>query len=417
VEVLSMSERPAGGGAPIALADHRGVAAARAGDIEALDAWLGEAHDPDQPTADGWTPLLWAAARAHVPAIDLLLARGAEAGRRHPHSDELPVHLAAQSGVVEAVGRLLDRRPGDLDAVCSVNGHTPLLQAVFYGHLPLAAALLERGADTARTTARGLGPLELAAQFENDAMVELVRPHDRPAADKAAAYRDYLAAVAPTVAPGEEGAQARSDRLATAIEQGLAQAAHDPEAVERTLAAVRHLLDEEGTDVNRLGGPLQQPPIITTVTGNNGFPPNPAMDRLRTGLADLLLERGADPTVHEKHPMAVQAVIRAAVFNHLDILRRFATVITPQQLADAINEWPPVNGLTALHDTVLRATMADPARFEGYLDQTRWFMANGGRADIEDFAGRTQRNLAEAAADPKVRRRLLDVLDGRDTAA
>jgi hypothetical protein len=71
-----------------------------------------------------------------------------------------------------------------------------------------------------------------------------------------------------------------------------------------------------------------------------------------------------------------------------------------------------VNGLTAMHDTVLRASMAAPDRFEGYLDQARWFVAHGGRTDIEDFAGRTQRNLAERADNPEVRRRLLAALDG-----
>jgi hypothetical protein len=83
-------------------------------------------------------------------------------------------------------------------------------------------------------------------------------------------------------------------------------------------------------------------------------------------------------------------------------------------LADAINEIPIVNGLTALHDTVLRATMAAPDHFEGYLNQARWFMQHGGRSDIEDFAGVTQRNIAERAETPDVRERLLKVLDGME---
>ena len=112
--------------------------------------------------------------------------------------------------------------------------------------------------------------------------------------------------------------------------------------------------------------------------------------------------------------MAVHTVIRAAVFNHLEILRMCGQHISPDQLADAINDRPLVNGLTAMHDTVLRATMAAPQQFEGYLEQARWLVAHGGRADIEDYSGRTQRAIAEGARDPDVRRRLLDVLDGRD---
>jgi ankyrin repeat protein len=392
-----------------------GIAAAKAGDLDALRAWLAAGPTVDRYDALGFTPLLWAAARGHAAAVRLLLEHGADAGRAHRDTGALPLHLAGQSGDVETVGILLDRRPDLIDAVYDVNGHTVLLQAVFYGHRPLVEYLLKRGADTSITTARGLGPLELAAQFENHAIVDLIRPYDSPPDKKAAAYKAYLARVAPVVPPEQAERQALSDELVATIEGGIREAATDPGAVERTLAKVKELIEERGAEVDRLGGPLQQSPLIVAATGNNGFPPNPDMARLRLELARYLLERGADPTLHEKHPMAVQTIIRAAVFNHLDMLKLCAEHITPRQLADAINEWPPVNGLTALHDTVLRASMAEPARFEGYLDQTRWFIQNGGRADIEDFSGRTQRQYAEAAPDPTVRQRLLDVLDGRDT--
>ena len=89
-----------------------------------------------------------------------------------------------------------------------------------------------------------------------------------------------------------------------------------------------------------------------------------------------------------------------------------AKYITPKRLEECINEIPAINGLTAMHDTVLRATMAAPEQFEGYLEQARWLVSNGGRVDIEDFSGVTQRNIAERATNPDVRRRLLEVLDG-----
>jgi hypothetical protein len=112
--------------------------------------------------------------------------------------------------------------------------------------------------------------------------------------------------------------------------------------------------------------------------------------------------------------MGAQTVIRAAVFNHLDILKMCAAAISPQRMADAINEYPVVNGLTAMHDTVLRATMAGPDRIEGYLEQTRFFVTHGGRTDIEDFAGVTQRELAFRVKDPQARQRLLDIIDGKN---
>ena len=391
-----------------------GIAAAQAGDVAALQAWLAAGPSVDAYDATGWTPLLWAAARGHVEAIQTLLDAGADPGHGHRESHVLPVHLAAQAGSVPAVALLLDRCPEHLNAVYDINGHTALLQAVFYGHLPLAEYLVQRGADTSITTARGLGPLELAAQFQNHAMVDVIRPYDATAEAKAAYYQSYLDRVGPKIPEDRREAQALSDKLVGVIAEGLAAASSDAGAVDRTLDAVKALV-AQGADVNRLGGALQQPPLIVAVTGNNGFPPNPAMARLRKELAAYLLEQGADPTRREEHPMGAQTIIRAAVFNHLEILRMCGGYITPQQLADAINEWPLVNGLTAMHDTVLRSIMAEPDRFEGYLDQARWFVANGGRADIEDFSGQTQRALAETAKDPAVRQRLLDVLDGRAT--
>jgi hypothetical protein len=109
--------------------------------------------------------------------------------------------------------------------------------------------------------------------------------------------------------------------------------------------------------------------------------------------------------------MGAHTIIRASVFNHLEILKACARHLSPVALADALNEIPVVNGLTALHDTVLRTTMVGPDRVEGYLEQTRWEVEHGARSDIEDFSGRTQRNLAEQARDPALGRRLLEILD------
>lgn len=396
-----------------------GIEAARKGDIERFQVWLEAGNNPDQYDADGWTPLLWASVRGHSGAVRLLLdnrTHPADLSMAHRESKALPVHMAGHSGSVETARTILDRRPDHLNAVWDLNGHTILLQAVFYGHLELAGMLLERGAKTSITTARGLGPMELATQFQNRAMMDLIRPHDSPPEEKAAYYETYLARIAPVIPPEEAAAQKLSDTLVDIIREGIGKAAVDEGAVKATLAAVRELVEDRKADVNRLGGPLQQPPLVVTVTGNNGWPAIPAVARLRNQLAAYLLEKGADPALHEKHPMGAQTIIRAAVFNHLEILKMCAGKMTPKALSDAINEIPVVNGLTAMHDTVLRATMAAPDRFGGYLDQARWFVAHGGRSDIEDFAGITQRNIDENAKDPVVRKRLLDVLDGKAQA-
>jgi hypothetical protein len=115
--------------------------------------------------------------------------------------------------------------------------------------------------------------------------------------------------------------------------------------------------------------------------------------RLRRAIVDTLLEKGADPDREEMYPMAVDAIIRAAVFNHLDCLRKFAAVMAPDAIRKALNRKPAVNGLTALHDSVLRATTGAGR----YLDQIRWARGLGASADIPDHTGRTQRDFARAA--------------------
>jgi ankyrin repeat protein len=392
-----------------------GIAAARAGDVDKLSAWLEAGNDPNQYDATGWTPLLWASARGNAEAVRLLLDNEfqvADINIVQRTSKALPIHLAGQSGDIETAKVILDHAPDHLDAILYLNGHNAILQAVFYGHPELAKFLLEKGADTSITTARGLGPMELMAQFQNETMMDIIRPYDSSKEAKAAYYQTYLDKIAPDVPEDEVEAQQLADELVAVIENGLKRTFNDPGAAQETVAAVKELVEVKNADVNRLGGLLQQPSLIVTVTGNNGFPPNPNVTRLRNELAAYLLEKGADPTLHENHPMDVQTIIRAAVFNHLDILKMCGNYITPQQLTDCINEIPAINGLTAMHDTVLRATMAAPEQFEGYLDQARWLVSNGGRVDIEDFSGVTQRNIAERVENPEVRRRLLEVLDG-----
>jgi hypothetical protein len=108
--------------------------------------------------------------------------------------------------------------------------------------------------------------------------------------------------------------------------------------------------------------------------------------------------------------MGANAIIRASVFGHLDILEAMGQRITSTQLANALNERPAVNGLTALHDAVLRAGTANEERLPRYLKQIRWEVAKGARSDIQDFSGRTQMQYAEGLTDPDRRRIVLEAL-------
>lgn len=391
----------------------KGNELAAKGKTDELREWIREGNNPNQYDTEGWTPLLKASVRGHNDTVELLCKNKqfpADITLHHAVSKALPIHFAGHSGSVETAKILLELKPEQIDAVWDLNGHTILLQSVFYGHIELTKFLLEQGADTSLPTARGLGPMEMAKQFQNQVLVDMITPYDTPQIKKSKNYEIYLQRIAPVIPPEFVERQKTSDELIRTITDGLSRAYTDPDSVEKTLSAVQYFIEKRGADINGLGGSLQQPPLIVVVTGNNGFPTNTNVKRLRTILASYLLENGADPTLHEIHPMGAHTIIRACVFNHLDILKMCARYITKNQLAYALNEIPVVNGLTALHDTVLRATMADSEHFSQYLEQTRWCIESGARSDIEDFSGRTQLNIAENSLDKNKRKLLLDIL-------
>lgn len=390
-----------------------GVSIAANGEYEEMLSWLKNGNNPNRYDNYGWTPLLKASARGNHEVVKLLLEnpfQEADIDMAHNVSAALPIHFAGHSGNVETAKALLNKRPDHLNAVWDLNGHTILLQAAFYGHLQLADYLVKAGANTALTTARGLGPMEMAKQFQNKALMEIIKPYDASAEAKGNYYKSFLKRIEPTIPEDKIQEQAQADQLIATIEQGIKAAFTFPESVQPTIEKVKELIEVNFVDVNCLGGPLQQPPLVVTVTGNNGDPEVETVASLRLQLAAYLLKKGADPTLKENHPMNAHTIIRASVFNHLDILKLCENYITSKQLADALNDIPIPNGLTALHDSVLRTSTAAPDRVEKYLEQVRWSVSRGARSDIEDFSGRTQKMIAENLQDKNLKNRLLEIL-------
>jgi len=310
-----------------------------------------------------------ASARGKAAAVDALLnnpVRKADPGIRFEPSGALPIHMAGQSGDVATAKLLLAARPADINEIWLLNGHTLLLQAAFYGHVEMARFAIAQGADPAATTLRGLTAIDFARQFDNRPLVEVLTPSAPAPKAQSARYQALLERIREPVLPGEKEAQSRSDAAAAAISDALKQAGDAPEKADAIMAAVATKL--EGVDPNRLAGDLRQPLLVVTVTGNNSGSHPEAAASLRLRIAQSLLDRGANPLAKEKHPMGAGAVIRASVFGHLDILKLIGTRITAAQLAGALNEIPPVNGLTGLHDAVLRAGTTSDDHLPRYLD-------------------------------------------------
>lgn len=399
--------------------------AVRRGDNEVVRDWLRNGGDPDSYSSDGFNVFLAAAATGNTDVLRMLLLEGA--GRRKVDTS-LPLldpfrpgyktgilapHLSAQKGDIACSLLLLSRSPGQLHSRIEVNGHTPLLQAAFYGHVDLAKALLANlrtilpgDADVEKemlrlfseTTVRGINATQFGRQFSNQAMVSALAPLDKATSELMEAdTRALLEAIPGGPRNPEAGspAQKASELVFNLIVSGLAEAAvlEEPErsaAVQRAVSELKKAVQDPAFDPNRLAGELLQTPIIAAVTGGNA---NEGVARLRSEIADVLLQIGADPDKEEVYPMAVDAVIRAAVFNHFDILKKFETAMPQGSMKKALDRKPSVNGLTALHDSVLRAATGSA----GYLEQIRWARSLGASVDIPDHTGRTQRDFAAAA--------------------
>lgn len=400
------------------------LAAVRRSDNEVVRDWLRAGGNPNDYAADGFNLFLAAAATGNVETLRMLLLEGVGTQRVNPHlslkdprrpdydTRILAPHLSAQKGDSIGTMLLLGRNPSQLHARIEVNGHTPLLQAAFYGHVELAKAILANvgsilpGANVEQetlrlftaTTLRGINATQFGRQFQNEAMVAALEPLDKATAQaKAADTRALLDEIPAGPRHPDAGtpAQQAAEAVFTIITSGLAEvasleASQRATAVTRIVTVLRQAAQNASFDPNRLAGELLQTPIIAAVTGTNA---NAEVARLRREVVDILLEKGADPDEEEMYPMAVDAIIRAAVFNHFEILRKFEAVMRPGAMRDALNHKPAVNGLTALHDSVLRAATGTP----GYLEQIRWARGVGASADIADHTGRTQRDFAAAA--------------------
>jgi 2-keto-3-deoxy-L-rhamnonate aldolase RhmA/ankyrin repeat protein len=400
--------------------------AARHGDNEVVRDWLRNGGDPNAYAPDGFNLFLAAAATGNTEVLRMLLLEGVGPKKVDPgltlkdpqrpdyRTNILAPHLSTQKGDVTSTLLLLSKYPEQLHARVEVNGHTPLLQTAFYGHVELAKSILEnlgsilpQGANIeeetlrlfSETTVRGINATQFGRQFQNQAMVEALEPFDKATTEvKEAETKALLEAIPAGPRNPEAGTpvQQASETVFNAITSGLSEVAglEEPErsaTVTRVITELKEATQNPNFDPNRLAGELLQTPIIAAVTGTTNA--NEGVARLRREVVDILLEKGADPDKEEMYPMAVDAIIRAAVFNHFDILKRFEAVMTPEAMKQALNHKPAVNGLTALHDSVLRAATGSAS----YLEQIRWARGLGAAANIPDHTGRTQRDFAAAA--------------------
>ena len=142
-----------------------GLAAARDGDVRALQALLSAGWDP-RAEADrhGSSALLWAAGGGHLEACRLLVAHGCLPAAAQKRDGRTALHWAARNGHVDVVAWLVRDCGCDPDAATR-DGTTPLHWAAHGGHLRVLTWLLEEGgADCGARNAYGCNAGQWAAQ-------------------------------------------------------------------------------------------------------------------------------------------------------------------------------------------------------------------------------------------------------------
>ena len=160
------------------------------GDVRVLQL-LQSGVDPNFVTADGFSPLIYAAKGGHLQIVEALLSAGAHANPRD-HASHTAIRAASLYGHVDVVYLLL--AAGADPNHTSAGGKTALMGAFMNGHVEVARVLLAAGAnadaindfgESAAALAEANGHVgdtdcrPLLAQFCD----RRVRPPDRPFVD------------------------------------------------------------------------------------------------------------------------------------------------------------------------------------------------------------------------------------------
>jgi ankyrin repeat protein len=328
--------------------------------------------------------------------VAALLAAGADPSRPDAASGALPVHVAAQGGNVAVLRLLLERAPEQREAVWPLNGHTPLVEAAFNQRADAVALLLDAGADPGASSVRGRTPLSFVA---NETSPDGVRIRELLTGVNAPAQVDpsRLAALLSRegIRPPEpvSAQAARAIESATAVQGAITAITSATEEPQRQAAwaSLRSLVDG-GADLNALGGELSQPSLV--FLGTTG-----GTEATRVEVLRYLLEHGADPFAAELHPMGVNAIFRPAVFGHAETLRVLLAAVPPERRADYVNQQGVANGMTPLHDAVLRASSGDRAV---RLDVVRQLLEAGARVDVPNDAGETAADVARRLGNQEI---------------
>ena len=240
------------------------IEAVQRGDRAAVRAMLQDAADVNEASADGTTALHWAVHRDDAELVDALLGAGANVKAVNRYG-VAPLSLGAQNGNAAVLQALI---AAGANANTSLpGGESVLLTAARAGDVDAIEVLIEHGADINARTSLGQTSLMWAAAKNNADAVKLL--FDRGADIQARTPDDtsrWRVRHPPFEAPGPTGF--------TALLFGVRTGA---------IGAVRTLLDA-GADVNDMLSDGMSALVL-------------ALANMHWELADVLLDRGADPNL------------------------------------------------------------------------------------------------------------------------
>lgn len=156
---------------PNAVEEERGdtglIIAVREGSMEVFGVLMNARDIALEASAkNGDTALMIACFKGNRPAVDALLAKGAEVNR----PGWTPLHYAASIGNNELVKILLDRS-AYIDAE-SPNKTTPMMMAARGGHILTVKLLLDEGADATLKNDLGMSAIDFAEKFNHKDIAE-----------------------------------------------------------------------------------------------------------------------------------------------------------------------------------------------------------------------------------------------------
>jgi ankyrin repeat protein len=292
-----------------------------------------QGEDVNAAQGDGMTGLHWAAERADVAMLELLLEAGADVASGTRIGRYTPLHLASRRGDGQAV-RLLLEAGSEVGAMTTNSGAMPLhIAAAAPGGEDAVAALLDYGAEVdAREGAAGQTPLMFAAAYDRVASIEvLLRAGADPSISTEAV--DVLGRLW-----ADRAANERFDEVIAAFRDadgGSDDWAPTPTQVQAAVAAQREVLraqrdvvitdkDElaERTTVAQLGNAVETTrlPIRESLVRKTGglTPLLHAAREGHLGAARALIQGGAE--VDQVSPAdATSPLLMAALNGHFDL--------------------------------------------------------------------------------------------------